>query len=378
MIIGAKDVLRLVGISIVCFCAVFVCTFFLNFYLDVSGIENVPVEAETLYEAQMATAKFVCAISGGFLAAIAVLMLIFYIRMFISSHTAMLGTLKAMGYSDRRIAAEFWVFGLSVFVGAALGYGIGHAVMPIIYDALLIRGLPDVAITYHVSLLFALVVAPTAVFSGLAVLFSYAALKKPVSELLRGKTEKVKLRPEKDGDCPFLREMFFKCVSSRKILAFFVAFGAFCFSAMVQMSFSMDKVSADSMFELILAIGLVLAVVSLAMAVTSLVNANTENVSIMKAFGYGLKDCVFAVFGGFIPFALIGFAVGTVYQFGLLKLMVDVIFKDVVGVAEYTFDVPLLFITLAAFIVFLAAIFLIYTLRLKKISVVQTEAKGLA
>ncbi len=372
MIVGAKDVIRLIGISIVCFCAVFVCTFFINFYLDVSGLQDIPPTLTKLYDAQMATARFVCGICGGFLGAIAILMLIFYIRLFIGSHTVLLGTLKAMGYSDGRIASKFWVFGLSVLLGAALGYGCGHAAMPYIYDSLLIQGLPDVAITYHPALLFALVVAPAALYSALSVLFAYIALKKPVSELLRGKAEKVKTKPEKDRDRPFLREMFFKCVSSRKLLAFFVAFGAFCFSAMVQMGFSMDKVSADSMSELIISIGLVLAVVSLAMAITSLVNANAENVSIMKSFGYGLKDCMLAVFGGFVPFALIGFAVGTVYQFGLLKLMVNIIFKGVEGVGEYTFDVPLLFITLAAFIAFYAALMLLYAVRLKRISIKQT------
>lgn len=372
MIVGAKDIVRLIGISIVCFCAVFVCTFFFNFYLDVSGIDNVPPEATVLYDAQMAMAQFVCGISGGFLGAIAVLMLMFYIRLFIGSHTVLLGTLKAIGYSNARIALKFWVFGLSVLIGAALGYGIGHAVMPSIYDSLLINGLPKVAITYHPSLLFAFVVAPAVGYSALSVLIAYASLRKPVSELLRGKTEKVKTKPEKESDRPFLKEMLFKCVSSRKLLVFFVAFGAFCFSAMVQMSFSMDKVSATSMSEYILAIGLVLAVVTLTMAITSLVNANAENVSIMKSFGYSLKDCTLAVFGGFIPFTLIGFAVGTVYQYVLLKLMVNVLFKDVAGVTEYTFDVPLMFITLAAFIVFFAAVMLIYTLRLKKIPIKQT------
>ena len=373
MIVGIKDTAKLIGISIVCFCAVFVSTVFLNFYLDISNLQNIPPELTALYEAQISTAEFVCGISGGFLGAIAVLMLVFYIRLYIDSNTVLLGTLKAMGYSNGKIAVKFWSFGLSVLIGAGLGYSIGHAVMRHVYDTLLLNGLPDVTISYHPSLLFALVISPTAVYSALSVLIAYVSLNKPVSALLRGKLEKVKVSSGKDKDRSFLKEMLFKSVSSRKLLAFFVAFGAFCFSAMVQMSLSMNNISSEAtMFEMILAIGLILATVTLTMSVTSLVNANAENISIMKAFGYNIKQCTIAVFGGFVPFALLGFFIGTAYQFGLLQLMVNILFDKVEGVSDYSFDVPLMFITFAAFVAFYTVIMSIYAVRLKRITIKQT------
>ena len=372
MIISVKDLLRLFGISIVCCCAVFVCTFMLNFYIDASSLSDITVELQPLYEAQLLTAKFTSAISGGFLGVIAVVMLFFYIRLFISSHSVQLGILKAMGYSNIKLALKFWVFGLSVFIGAVLGFIFGYASMPIIYDGLTVEGLPDIAINFHPSLLIALVVAPTVIYGVFACFFAGISIRKPVGELMRGKSEKVKkVKTEKFKDRTFLKEMFFKSVTTKKLLAFFIAFGAFCFSSMVQMAFSMKEVSADTFSEIILVIGLVLTVVVSFMSVTSLINGNSENISIMRALGYSLKECVFAVLGGFIPFLFLGFALGTVYQFGLLSLMVNIVFADVEEALSYTFDVPLMFITLAAFIVFFGCLIFIYTLKMSKIPVKQ-------
>ena len=374
MIISVKDLLRLLGISIVCCCAVFVCTFMLNFYIDANSLSDIPAELQPLYDAQLVTAKFTSAISGGFLGLIAVIMLLFYIRLFISSHSVQLGILKAMGYSNIKLALKFWVFGLSVFVGAALGFSMGFIFMPAIYKGLTVEGLPEISINFHPILFIALVVAPTVIYGVLACLFAGISLRKPVGELMRGKSEKVKkVKGGNDKDRPFLKEMFFKSISTKKLLTFFITFGAFCFSAMVQMAFSMKALSADSFAEIILVIGLVLTVVVSFMSVTSLINANAENISIMRALGYSLKECVFAVLGGFVPFMFLGFAVGTVYQFGLLSIMVNIVFSDVEMVINYTFDVPLMFITLAAFMVFFGCLIFIYSLKISKISVKQTS-----
>lgn len=373
MLISLKDLLKLLGISIVCGCAVFVCTFMLNFYIDASSLTDIDAQLQPLYEAQLTTAKFTSAISGGFLGLIAVVMLLFYVRLFISSHSIQLGIFKAMGYSNIRLALKFWVFGLSVFVGAALGFGLGFAFMPKIYKGLTVEGLPEIAINFHPSLLIAFVVAPTVLYGALACLFAGISLGKPVTELMRGRSERVKnVRSGNSKDRPFLKEMLIKSFTTKKLLTFFVTFGAFCFSAMVQMAFSMKDLSANSFADFILVIGLVLTIVVSFMSITSLINANAENISIMRALGYSLKECVFAVLGGFIPFMFLGFAIGTVYQFGLLTLMVNIIFADVDAVIDYTFNVSLMFITLAAFIAFFGGVILIYSLKMKKISVKQT------
>ena len=144
---------------------------------------------------------------------------------------------------------------------------------------------------------------------------------------------------------------------------------------MVQMGFSMKQLSSEEMGIMILLIGIVLAVTTLFMATTTVLKNNVKNVSIMKAFGYSMKEYSFAVLSGYNIFAFVGFAVGTVYQYVLLKLMVGVIYKDVVAVTSYNFDIPLFFITLAVFTVLYEGIMAFYAFRMSRISVkeVMTE-----
>lgn len=379
MVVSFKDALRLFGLTVTCFCAVFVCTFFLNFYLDAKSLEAQITDAQTqiLYDAQMATAKITCAISGGFLGLIAVVMLIFYIKLYLDGHAKQIGVLKAIGYPNGKIALRFAVFGLSVLLGTALGYGAGYAAMPAVYSGLLIGGLPEIAICFHPALFVLLVFLPPAVYSVLSCAFAYIFLRRPVYEMLRGKTDNgvKKLKRGKENNYGFLKEACFKSVSSKKPLAFFVAFAGFCFAAMVQMAASMRDLSSEFMGGIIFAIGAVLAVTTLVMAVTSLVNANVKTVSVMKAFGYSLKECFLTILGGFHVFALAGFALGTVYQYGLLYLMVNIVYKDVGMVPDYSFGVPAFFITLAAFIVFYEAVMLLYTYKMSKISVKEAASE---
>ena len=371
MIIGLKDSLKLIGIIIVSFCAVFVCTFFLNFYLDVKSIEHLLAteNEKILYNAQMS--------SGGFLALIAVVMLVFYLKLYINSHCSQLGVLKAMGYSDSEISLRFCVFGVSVFIGTALGFCAGFAYMPKVYKSLTVDGLPEVAINFHPVLLIALIFVPTVFYSALSVLFAFYQLKKPVLDMLHGKTVKEKKEKivRKDKDRSFLSEIFVGTLKTKKLLSFFIAFACFCFSAMVQMGFSMKQLSSEEMGIMILLIGIVLAVTTLFMATTTVLKNNVKNVSIMKAFGYSMKEYSFAVLSGYNIFAFVGFAVGTVYQYVLLKLMVGVIYKDVAAVTSYNFDIPLFFITLAVFTVLYEGIMAFYAFRMSRISVkeVMTE-----
>ncbi|MDE7082624.1 MAG: FtsX-like permease family protein [Clostridia bacterium] len=372
MVISFKDGLKLFGIIIVVFCAVFVCTFFLNFYLDAIAIKDTVLpEQQVLYDAQLATAKVVCAISGGFLALIAIVMTIFYIKLYVDGHMRQLGILKAMGWSNKKIALRFWVFGLSVFIGAALGFGAGYIAMPFVYDGLTIETL-SVEIHFHATLLIFLVAVPTVLYSLLSCGYAFLALRRPVTDMLKGRTKnkKRKEKPAKAGkERSFLVEMGVKTVGGKKLLAFFVAFACFCFSAMVQMGASMKQLSTDTMGLMILIIGIVLAVTTMFMAVTSLIRSNLKNVSMMKVFGYSMKECALSVFGGYVPIAFLGFALGTVYQYGLLRLMVDIVFKEVGTMPDYSFNVPVFFITLACFVVLYGALMTAYAFKLNKVSV---------
>jgi len=371
MIIGIKDIFKLFGISIVCFCAVFVCTFFLNYYLDVLPLRDIVSEQSlALFEAQIATSKFTSIITGVVLVLISVVMLIFYIKLYIDSHSKDIGILKAMGYSNKKIAIKFWVFGLSVFIGCILGYLAGHLVMPYIYKNMSIEGVPEIKINYHVSLLFLLVILPSVIFSGIACLYAGFALNRPVLELLRGKSDKNKVKSvKKCKERTFLSEMRIKVLSSKKSLTFFVAFACFCFSAMVQMGLSMENLTSKTMGFMILAIGLVLATTTMFMAITTLVNSNKKNIAMMKTFGYSMKECVTTIFAPYLPFAFLGFLIGTIYQYGLLSLMINVVFANVGEVPAYNFDVSMFFLTLALFVVCYLLVMTYYGNKVKKISV---------
>jgi len=378
MVVSLKDGVKLIGISIVCVCAVYVCTFMLNFYLDVSPLREEFVETPylALYDAQLSMARFTAALAGGFLAAIAVVMLLFYIKLYIETHAVQLGIIKALGYSRARLSVRFWVFGLSVLVGCLIGFGAGWASMPFIYDSMTIEGMGEIAISFHWQLPIFLVAVPFVLFSFLACGYAYLTLRRPVMQLLRGAEEKVGKGNVKQKRGTFLAEMRRQSVCRKKTLAFFITFSCFCFASMVQMGFSMEDLSAESMGTIILAIGVTLAVVSMLMAVTSLVRANEKSLSVMKAFGYSVFQRTYAIFGGYVPFLFLGFGVGTVYQYGLLRFMVNVVFSDVGQIPHYEFDVPVFFGTLGAFILCYAAVFGFYTWKINRISVKAIMAEN--
>lgn len=363
MIISFKDCAKLIGVSIVCFCAVFVCTFFLNYYIDILPLKDtLNEEIIPLYTAQLATAKMTCAITGGFLSVIAAIMIVFYVKLYIDNHRTAIGTFKAMGYSNFSIAKSFLPFGISALFGCATGFGIGWACMNTIYDDLTIDGLPWVTPSFHIGLLFCLVIVPTAVFTLIAYIYAALVLRRPTLELIKGekeKPEKTKL-PRKEKCRHVLTEICFSTLKAEKPLVFFTAFSCFCFSSMVQMGLCMEDLVEGTMGLLILVIGIVLSAVSMVMAMTSLIKNNAKGTAIMKAMGFSKKERFAAIFSGFIPFAVLGFGVGTAYQYGLLYFMVNLIFKDIGEVPEYRFNLPLFFITLAAFIVCYGAVFALY------------------
>ena len=64
-----------------------------------------------------------------------------------------------------------------------------------------------------------------------------------------------------------------------------------------------------------------------------------------------------------------GFALGTLYQYGLLRVMVDVVFREVEGVPVYAFDFVAMLVSLAVFAVAYEAAMLFFGRRIGRISV---------
>ena len=373
MVVGIKDAVKLIGISIVACCAVFVCTLFLNYNIDIVSINDaLTTEAGiTLYNALVSTGKVVAAVSGGCLAITSVIMLLFYVKNYIDTHGKELGILKALGYSNIRIARHFWIFGLSVFVGCALGYVSAFLYLPTFYQQQNAEHFfPEIEVQFHPLLAVLLTVVTAVVFSVLSVLYAYLKLKKPVNDLLKEKREyKTKVGKRETKDMPFLKDLTKSTVKGRKSLVFFIAFSAFCFSAMVQMSMSMKELSSETMAIMIITIGLILAFMTLFLSLSSVVKGNTKTIAMMRVFGYKHSDCSKAVLGGYRPFSYIGFVVGTVYQYVLLKLMVTVVFKDIENVPEYNFDFKACAVTLVLFVLAYEIAMYGYSQRIKKLSI---------
>lgn len=373
MIIGIKDTAKLFAITVVTCCAVFVCALFLNYNLDIVGIKDEITTAQgiIMYDAQVATGKMVVGVSGGCLVVTTAVMLIFYVKLYIDSHGKELGILKALGYSNLNIARHFWVFGISVFLGSVLGYAGADAYMPTFYEVQNSEELlPQMTPQFHFYLVFSLLLFPAVFFMLVAVLYAYFKMKAPVISLLR-EMQKVKIKKVKDElkEYPFLTDLRKSTLRSRKILVFFVGFSAFCFSAMTQMAMSMDDLASESFSWMILSIGLILAFMTLLMSLTSVIKANTKTIAMMKVFGYSRKEYSRSILGGYRPVSYIGFAIGTVYQYVLLRIAVDIVFADYENMPEYRFDFKALAISLVMFVISYELITYCYSRKIGKQSV---------
>nr|WP_304954644.1 ABC transporter permease [uncultured Acetatifactor sp.] len=376
MLIGIKNASKLIGISVIACCAVLVCTMFLNFYFDIRLIESEITSELSMffYEAQVSTAKVTCLVAGGCLLLTSVVMLFFYIKHYIDTHKKELGILKALGYSNLKIAKSFWVFGISAFIGTAIGYAGAFLIMPWFYalqneDKML----PEITINFHPSVLFYFVVLPTVCFSALSVYYAWHKLKKPVLLLLKDNLQIVSKTPkhsiEKRKEISFIEDLKSSTLKSKKALVFFIIFASFCFSAMTQMSFSMKDLSSEMMGAMMLAIGLVLAFTTLFLAITTVISGNTKTIAMMRVFGYSQKECCRAILGGYRPMSYIGFVIGTIYQYALLRMMVDIVFKDIEGMPAYKFDFPVMLVSLVVFIAVYEILMHVYSEKIKKISV---------
>lgn len=354
-------------------CAVFVCTMFLNYNLDITSVKPQLTTAYQMqyYEAQVMNGQVVTIVTGGCLLLTSAIMLLFYIKHEIDRHRKELGILKALGYSNLRIARDFWIFGLHVCLGGILGFAGSYFMMPMFYQQMnRDEILPFVSFQMHMSILFYLVVIPAIAFSCIAVVYSNLSLRQPALGLLREhSTTKHRVKSKTQVNRTFLQELKHNTVFGRKTLLFFVGFACFCFSSMMQMSFSMDELSSELFAAIILSIGFILSATTIWMAISTVVHANQKNIAMMQVFGYSSKECSDAVLNGYRPISYIGFVLGTGYQYGLLKGMVTLVFQDIENVPEYHFDWAACIIVLVTFIILYELVMYLYALKIRKIPV---------
>lgn len=352
-----KDLYRLVVVSIISFCAVFVTNLFLNFYLDISLLDqtNWLPEIQAAYDAQVAISWLIASVSGAVLSLTSMLLLFFYIRHFIDQHKPELGILKAMGYKNWEISRKFWIFSLPVGLGTGVGYLSSFAMMPHFYQLRNQSGvLPEITIMQHWSLFLFLVVLPTLAFTALAVLCASYYLRLPALDLLKRVSSSQKLPKRKAEkkirkDRPFLKDLSASLLWSRKLLIFFVIFGSMCFSAMIQLSFGMKELTDETIQIMMMSIGTVLSVAILYLSLGVLLQENQETLAIMKVFGYSRNECHKSLFAPYRFLAFLGFVLGTGYQYGIMQLLLRLMEKSIAQKVEYDFDFGVCLITLLVF-----------------------------
>lgn len=239
--------------------------------------------------------------------------------------------------------------------------------------------LPKINLHFHPTVFIYFVIIPTVAFSLLAIGYAWYKLHTPVILLLKNTlyvTAKTsKHRTEKNREYSFTEDLKRNTLKSKKALVFFIAFASFSFSSMTQMSFSMKELSSEMMGVMMLVIGLVLAFTTLFLSVTTVIKGNVKTIAMMRVFGYQQKECCKAILGGYRPLSYIGFAVGTVYQYALLRVMVDIVFRDFENVPVYEFDFPVMIISLAVFAAVYEILMYVCSEKIKNISIkeIMTE-----
>ena len=258
-----------------------------------------------------------------------------------------------------------------MLIGCVLGFAFAFLYSPAFYKTQNAEGLfPDISVRFHPLLALLFIGVPALSFSATSVLYAFFKLKSPVLDLLRERRAfQTKIIQKETKDLPFLQDLKKTTLKGKKTLVFFVAFSAFCFSAMVQMSMSMKTLASETFAFMMITIGLILALITLFLSLSSVIKGNTKTIAMMRVFGYEQSACRKAILGGYRPISYIGFAAGTVYQYGLLKLMMSIVFADIEKIPEYHFDFQALIITLAAFIITYELIMYCYSLRIKKCSI---------
>lgn len=376
MLISIKESYKQIGILVIMACAIFVCTLFLNFNLDLLAIkEQIHTPNEIIqFEALNSMGKLICGVSGGSLCATSILMLVFYVKNYIDEHKKEIGILKAMGYSNRKISKSFWVFGCNVGLGSLLGFVLAYLFMPTFYlmqneD----RMLPEILQTFHIELFIFLVLCPAVAFACFAIGYAYRKLHQPALYLLKdmdvSKDRKRHKEKAKWRQLSFLAGLKKMTIRSRYSLSFFIFFGAFCFSAMLQMVGSVRDLASDMMAMIILVIGVILSCTTLLLAVRVVVKGNTKTIAMMRIMGYSKGNCQDAILNGYRPLGYLGFVIGTLYQYGLMQAMLLIVFQDIENLPTISFDWIACIVVFVVFVSFYEGLIHLYAKRISSISI---------
>ena len=374
MIVQLKDLRKAIAVVIVSFCAVFITTLFSNLYLDLKVLDTTGfnIMQKKFYDAQLIVSKFVIIITGTFLSISAAVMLIFYIKQFIDDSKHKIGILKAQGYSSNFIASKFSIFGFLVFLGSLLGYGGSHLFMPKFYESRNTDNiLSELTMNFHPKLLLIMVILPSLLYLVLSIVYVLFNLNVPTIHLLKQinstnkKIRKRRIKKYKN----FFNELRATVLFSNKILLFFVIFAALSFSSMIQMAFGMRDFVDGTIRIMMMIIGVILSLSILLISLEVIASSNIKNISILNIMGFSKSECSKIVLSGYRVVAYIGFAVGAVYQYFLIRTLLKVLSKKLDSETTYNFDLISVIGSFIAFVLIYEIFILYYSNKIKDLNV---------
>ncbi len=371
-----------IAIALLAAGAVTMATLFIGYYLDLSTLP-VPADAyiAAIREGQLSMSKITSALTVSVLGLTAVAVLLFSAARFISDNFATMGILKALGYTESEIALRFAVYGIPVAIGCAVGWGLGSAISPFMYDSMTEFEEILPTLSFHVSFPLLFVLMPAAVTSILTVVFArFKLLKEPLDMIKNNTSVKTKKRVKPARNKPhkkyrtFMRELKSSMRRNHTVLYVFVGISVWAFSTCIQMAFTMTDIGMQWSASAISAvIGVIMGFVTLTVAAEYVVSVNKPYISVMKAHGYTDRECGRTLLDDYRPMGLIGFALGSVYQYFLMKLMVSLF----AGAYDVTveFSVVGFFVTLAAYIIYYEGLMLFYKRKISDIPLKQAVSE---
>lgn len=324
--ISIRSCLKNIGGVIVVFCASFLTFLFQSFRLDLQNLDTsiLNEQQSALYDSQIALSNMILIISGGVLTLFALVTLFFSIIRFIKNNGENMGILKAMGYRRERIAVEFTKYSINAFIGSLLAFIASLIFSPLFYREMNADNiLPDINMSISPLLVIIVLIVPSFLFALVAFIIALIKLSSPPLDMIKGKNGK-KYRKVKEKKT-FIKSLRSASLKNHISLIIFVGFSALCFGASVQMSFSLDQIGGSPLFFwLMLSIGLLLGISILCLAFGFAFTENKQYITLLKAYGYDNREIMKAIYSGYILVSVIGFIFGTVYQYGLLILMINI------------------------------------------------------
>ncbi len=369
-----KIIFKQFGIILLSLCTVFVCTLFLNINIDMRAIKDLILTTEgvQIYNAKMIMYNTIIAACGGVVGLIIVLVLFFTIVNYIDDNSKNLGILKALGYSRKKLALMFYKYGLCILFGSIIGFIIAFCFMPVVYNGFNDPALPNVNIHFNFLTLLFTVIIPYMIFTIIGIVIAFWKLKKTPLELIKNiKKEKKQTYKERKNKeyASFIIEVKYNSIKRSKMPLLFTLIGAFCFSAQIQMSLSMDSLNVSVLFTgIILIVGILLGTTTLIISLSSVVKNNKDYLAILKAYGYTNKECNIMLFPLYRITSYLGFIIGTHYQYFFLKAMVGLFTGPYDMVIEYRFNFKAFVITIFSFIILFEFLMYLYKTQIKKLS----------